>query len=83
MEDQESKTCEAKEGNGEAAHLKEGDGAKSCQSGSACGGGGGCESKGEGCSRSQFLRAAVPCVGGAWALMAAYPIYSYLTPNGG
>ncbi len=35
------------------------------------------------CSRSQFLRAAVPCVGGVWALMAAYPIYSYLTPNGG
>jgi Rieske Fe-S protein len=82
MEDQESKTCEAKEGNGEAANPKEGDGAKSCQSGSACGGGGGCEAKGE-CSRSQFLRAAVPCVGGAWALMAAYPIYSYLTPNGG
>jgi Rieske Fe-S protein len=25
----------------------------------------------------------VPCVGGVWALMAAYPIYSYLTPNGG
>ena len=51
-----------------------------------CGSNGGCgssDSDGEKCSRSQFLRAAVPCVGGVWALMAAYPIYSYLTPNGG
>ena len=53
---------------------------------SGCGSNGGCgssDSDGEKCSRSQFLRAAVPCVGGVWALMAAYPIYSYLTPNGG
>ncbi len=53
---------------------------------SGCGSTGGCgssDSDGEKCSRSQFLRAAVPCVGGVWALMAAYPIYSYLTPNGG
>ncbi len=53
---------------------------------SGCGSTGGCgssDSDDEKCSRSQFLRAAVPCVGGVWALMAAYPIYSYLTPNGG
>lgn len=59
MEDQESKTCEAKEGNGEAAHLKEGDGAKSCQSGSACGGGGGCESKGK--AAVAVSSCALPC----------------------
>jgi Rieske Fe-S protein len=57
------------------------------QPSSNCGSNGGCGNSGnddsEKCSRSQFLRAAVPCVGGVWALMAAYPIYSYLTPNGG
>jgi Rieske Fe-S protein len=42
----------------------------------------GCAGKGE-CTRASFLKSVVPCVGGAWALMAAYPIYCYLKPNGG
>jgi Rieske Fe-S protein len=61
--------------------------ATGCGSQGGCGGSSTAESSdsngGDKCSRSQFLRAAVPCVGGVWALMAAYPIYSYLTPNGG
>lgn len=86
MSDQEeSKSCEGKGGEAKSCHSgavagEEKHGHDSlCQSGGSCGGGG----NGESCSRSQFLRTAVPCVGGAWALMAAYPIYSYLTPNGG
>lgn len=61
--------------------------ATGCGSQGGCGGSSTAESSdsdgADMCSRSQFLRAAVPCVGGVWALMAAYPIYSYLTPNGG
>lgn len=55
---------------------------KTCEKPEPCQSGGGCGGEG-GCSRGNFIKTVVPCFAGAWALMAAYPIYSFLTPNGG
>ncbi|MBK7839154.1 MAG: Rieske (2Fe-2S) protein [Candidatus Obscuribacter sp.] len=55
---------------------------KTCEKPEPCQSGGGCGGEG-GCSRGNFIKTVVPCFAGAWALMAAYPIYSYLTPTGG